>query len=48
MGSMGATFLALRQALIDPIAVRLIGDDENATVGPRHRPCENGKTGEKR
>ena len=48
MGGMGATFLALRQALVDAIAVRLIGDDENATVGPCHRPREEGKTGQKR
>jgi hypothetical protein len=32
-GSMGAAFLALGQALVDAVAVRLVGDDEDAAVG---------------
>ena len=30
---MGTAFIAPRQALVDPIAVGLIGDDENAGFG---------------
>jgi hypothetical protein len=29
----GATFVALGKALVDAIAVRLVGDDEDAGVG---------------
>jgi len=34
MGGMGTTFLAFGQALVDAIAVRLVGNNENAAVGP--------------
>ena len=37
---MGAAFVALGQALIDAVAVGLIGDDEDATVGMRGRDHE--------
>ncbi len=30
---MGAAFLALGEALVDAVAVGLVGDDENAAVG---------------
>ncbi len=36
LGGMGAAFLAFGKALVDAIAVRLVGDDENPTVGPSH------------
>ena len=32
---MGAAFVAPRQALVDAIAVGLVGDDEDAAVGQR-------------
>jgi hypothetical protein len=38
LGSMGTALLAFGKALVDPIAVRLVGDDENPAVGPRCRP----------
>jgi hypothetical protein len=34
MGGMCATFLAPGKALVDAIVVRLVGNDENTTVGP--------------
>ena len=34
LGGVGAAFLALGKALVDPIAIGLVGDDEDATVGP--------------
>ena len=34
MGGVGAAFLAPGKALVDAIAVRLVGNDENTTVGP--------------
>ena len=33
-GGMGAAFLAPGKALVDAIAIRLVGDDKNTTVGP--------------
>ena len=36
LGGMGAAFLALGEALVDAIAVRLVGNDENPTIGPSH------------
>jgi hypothetical protein len=35
LGGMGAALLASGKALVDPIAVRLVGDDEHPAVGPR-------------
>ncbi len=40
---MGAAFLALGEALVDAIAVRLVGDDEHAAVG-RSQPTRRGGT----
>ena len=37
---MGAAFVTPRQALVDPIAVGMIGDDENAGFG-RGGACRN-------
>ncbi len=34
LGGVGPAFLAPGEALVDAIAVRLVGDDENATIGP--------------
>jgi hypothetical protein len=34
---MGAAFLAPGEALVDAIAVRLVGDDEDAAVGESGR-----------
>jgi len=48
LGGMGATLLALGQALVDAVTVRLVGNDENAAVGPRRRPSEQKKTRQKR
>jgi hypothetical protein len=45
---MSAALLALGKALIDPIAVRLVGDDENPAVGQRCRPGKKRHTGQKR
>ncbi len=39
---MGAAFVAFGEALVDPIAVGLIFDDENAAVGPCRRGGEEG------
>ena len=41
---MGAAFFALGQALIDAVAVGLIGDDENAAVGMSGRDDEQKST----
>ena len=43
---MGSASLAARQALVDAIAVRLVGDDEDATVGRRRRCGSNKGTGQ--
>ncbi len=45
-GGMGAASLAARQALVDAIAVRLVGDDEDAAVGRRRRCGSNKGTGQ--
>ncbi len=47
-GGMRAAFLALGEALVDAIAVRLVGDDENAAVGRCRRRGEEERTGQKR
>ena len=39
---MGAAFVALGEALVDPVAVGLVGDDENAGFG---RGCRRGGKG---
>ena len=39
---MGAAFLALGEALVDAIAVGLVGDDEDAAVGGSGRGGEAG------
>ena len=45
---MRAAFVALGQALVDAITIRLIGNDEDATVGPCCRPRQQGQAGQKR
>ncbi len=45
---MFATFLAFGEALVDPIAVRLIFDDENAAVRHGGRRGTNESAGQKR
>ena len=47
-GGMRAAFFALGEALVDAIAVRLVGDDENAALGGRCRRGEEERTGQKR
>jgi len=46
-GGMGAALLAFGQALVDPVAVGLVGDDENPAVGPRYRPGKERQAGQK-
>ena len=43
---MGAALLAPRQALIDPVGVRLVGDNEDAAVGPGSRPGQKKSAGQ--
>ena len=45
---MGTAFLALGQALVDTVAVRLVGNDEDATIGPYRGPDEEENTEQKR
>jgi hypothetical protein len=45
---MGAAFLALGEALVDAVAVGLVGNDENAAVGGCGRGGEQEHTGQKR
>ena len=45
---MGAAFFALGQALVDAVAIGLVGDDENAALGGRWRRGEEERTGQKR
>jgi hypothetical protein len=45
---MGAAFVALGEALIDAVAVRLIGNDENSGLGRRVRCGEEKDAGQKR
>ena len=45
---MRAAFFALGEALVDAVAVGLVGDDENAAVGRRRRRGEEERTGQKR
>ena len=47
-GSMGAAFLALGEALVDPVAVRLVGDDEDAAIGRCNRGGRQEHTGQNR
>ena len=47
-GGMGAAFLALGKALVDAVAVGLVGDDEDTAVGRGRRRGEQGRTGQKR
>ncbi len=47
-GSMGAAFLTLGEALVDAVAVRLVGDDENAAVGRCRRGGKDDYAGQKR
>jgi len=44
---MGAALLALGQALVDAIAVGVVGDDENPGLGGCRR-CEDERAGQKR
>jgi hypothetical protein len=43
---MRAAFFALGEALVDPIAVRLVLDDENAAFGQCRRGGEKGRAGQ--
>ena len=43
---MGAAFLAPGEALVDAVAVRLVGDDEDAAVGGSGRGGEQEGTGQ--
>src|SRR5215210_2050018 len=43
---MGAAFLALGEALVDPITISLVGNDENAAVGRCSRSERNEGTGQ--
>ena len=45
---MGAAFLAPGEALVDAVAVGLVGDDEDAAVGRCSRGGEQEHTGQKR
>jgi len=45
---MSAAFLALGQALVDTIAVGVVGDDENASLGKRNGCGSQKGTGQKR
>jgi hypothetical protein len=45
---MGAAFFALGQALVDAVAIGLVGDDENAALGGRCRRGEEERRGQKR
>ena len=45
---MGTAFLALGEALVDAIPVRLVGDDENPALGRRRRRGEDERAGQKR
>ncbi len=47
-GGMGAAFFAPGEALVDAVAVRLIGDDEDAAVGRCNRGGTQEHTGRKR
>ena len=45
---MGAAFVALGQALVDAVAVGLVGNDEDFGLGRRLRCGEEKHTGQKR
>jgi hypothetical protein len=47
LGGVGAAFVALGETLVDAIAIRLVGNDENATVGQCCRPDQEERTGQK-
>src|SRR4051794_20739489 len=47
-GGVGAASLAHGEALVDAIAIRLVGDDENAAVGRCSRCGEQEYTAQKR
>ena len=42
---MRAAFVTPRQALVDAVAIGLIGDDENAAVGMRSRSAKQKSAG---
>jgi len=42
---MRAALVAPREALVDAIAVGLVGDDEDAAVGQRGGSCKNERGG---
>ncbi len=44
---MRAAFFAPGEALVDTVAVSLVGDDEDAAIGPRSRGGEQEHTGQK-
>jgi hypothetical protein len=48
LGGMGAALFAPGEALIDPVAVGLVGDDEDPAVGPRCGPGQKSCAGQKR
>jgi len=43
---MGAAFFALRQALVDPVTVGLVANDENAAIGQGRGRAEDEGTGQ--
>jgi len=45
---MGAAFLALGEALIDPISIGLIGNDENPAIRSCRHPGEKGQADQNR
>ena len=47
-GGVGAAFVALGEALVDAVAVRLVGNDENFGFGRRVRCGDEKHTGQKR
>jgi hypothetical protein len=46
MSGVGAAFVAPGEALIDAVAVRRIGNDKNASIGPDRRSREQKNTGQ--
>jgi len=48
MSGVRTTFLAFRKALVDPVTIGLVQDDENATVSPCCRPGQERQAGQNR
>ena len=47
-GGMRAAFFTLGEALVDAVAIGLIGNDENPAVGPSCRPGKERHAGQER